>query len=107
MKNSAADLVEEIFIHAGIKRIYGVGDDSLNGISDSFRRYEVIKWIPLRLDEGAAFAVGAEAHLTGKLGRLAEIIDLADVNSRRKFLDFPTGVPRLGSLAGRPISICY
>jgi thiamine pyrophosphate-dependent acetolactate synthase large subunit-like protein len=41
--------------------------DSLNGITDSIRRQESIRWIHARHEETAAFAAGAEAHLTGRL----------------------------------------
>jgi len=52
---------------AGVKRIYGVVGDSLNGFTDSLRRLKSIEWIHVRHEEGAAFAAGAEAHLTGEL----------------------------------------
>src|SRR5476651_555854 len=52
---------------AGVKRIYGVVGDSLNGFTDSLRRLKSIQWVHVRHEEGAAFAAGAEAHLTGKL----------------------------------------
>ena len=52
---------------AGVKRIYGIVGDSLNGLTDSIRRGGKIEWIHLRHEEVAAFAAGAEAHLTGEL----------------------------------------
>src|ERR1044071_3839435 len=52
---------------AGVKRIYGVVGDTLNGVTDAIRRQEKIKWLHLRHEEVAAFAAGAEAHLTGEL----------------------------------------
>jgi pyruvate dehydrogenase (quinone) len=52
---------------AGVQRIYGVVGDSLNGFTDSLRRLKTIEWIHMRHEEGAAFAAGAEAHLTGQL----------------------------------------
>jgi pyruvate dehydrogenase (quinone) len=67
MPNSVADLLVEILIHAGIQRVYGVSGDSLNGITDSIRRHKQIQWIHVRHEETAAFAAGAEAHLTGRL----------------------------------------
>src|SRR5580704_18024605 len=67
MTRTTADLLAETLIHAGVERIYGVVGDSLNGFSDSLRRLRVIQWIHMRHEEGAAFAAGAEAHLTGKL----------------------------------------
>ena len=45
--------------------MYGLAGDSLNGITDVIRVDERIKWIHVRHEETAAFAAGAEAHLTG------------------------------------------
>jgi len=63
--------VAELFIHvlaaAGVKRIYGVAGDSLNGITDSVRVANDMEWVGVRHEEAAAFAAGAEAALTGKL----------------------------------------
>ena len=65
-KNVAGQFVEVLTI-AGVKRIYGVVGDSLNGITDELRRQDRIEWIHVRHEEVAAFAAGAEAHLTGEL----------------------------------------
>jgi pyruvate dehydrogenase (quinone) len=62
-----ADLVTEVLAEAGVRRIYGVSGDSLNGITDSLRVRNDIQWIHVRHEEVAAFAAGAEAHLTGDL----------------------------------------
>lgn len=64
---TVADQFAEILAAAGVKRIYGVVGDSLNGLTDSLRRQEKIRWIHVRHEEVAAFAAGAEAHLTGDL----------------------------------------
>ena len=66
-KNKVADVLVDVLEQAGVERIYGVTGDSLNGIADSIRRSKRIKWIHVRHEEAAAFAAGAEAHLTGKL----------------------------------------
>jgi pyruvate dehydrogenase (quinone) len=67
MSRTAADYMAETLAQAGVKRIYGVVGDSLNGVTDALRRARTIEWIHVRNEEGAAFAAGAEAHLTGKL----------------------------------------
>src|SRR6202167_5493418 len=67
MSRTAADSMAETLSRAGVKRIYGVVGDSLNGFTDALRRLKTIEWIHVRHEEGAAFAAGAEAHLTGKL----------------------------------------
>ena len=63
--------VSEVFIEtlaeAGVKRVYGVTGDSLNGITDAIRRNKTIEWMHMRHEEAAAFAAGAESHLRGRL----------------------------------------
>jgi pyruvate dehydrogenase (quinone) len=66
-KKLVADLVTEILHSVGVKRIYGVVGDSLNGITESLRKRGDIEWVHTRHEEAAAFAAGAEAHLTGEL----------------------------------------
>src|SRR5882762_6896590 len=66
-KKRVADLLVETLAQAGMERIYGVSGDSLNGITDSLRRQKQIRWAHVRHEESAAFAAGAEAHLTGRL----------------------------------------
>ena len=61
---TVADQFAETLAVAGIKRIYGIVGDSLNGLTDALRRHE---WIHVRHEEVAAFAAGAQAHLTGEL----------------------------------------
>src|SRR6202522_2839590 len=67
MAKRVADLLVDVLVKADVQRIYGVPGDSLNGITDSIRTRENIQWIGVRHEEAAAFAAGAEAHLTGKL----------------------------------------
>jgi len=67
MAKTVADQFAETLAAAGVKRIYGVVGDSLNGLTDSLRRQAKIDWLHVRHEEVAAFAAGAEAHLTGEL----------------------------------------
>jgi pyruvate dehydrogenase (quinone) len=67
MSRTAADYMAETLAQAGVKRIYGVVGDSLNGFTDSLRRLKSIEWVHVRHEEGAAFAAGSEAYLTGQL----------------------------------------
>jgi pyruvate dehydrogenase (quinone) len=66
-KKRVADLLVDVLAEAGVQRVYGVSGDSLNGITDSIRAKKRIQWIHVRHEETAAFAAGAEAHLTGQL----------------------------------------
>jgi pyruvate dehydrogenase (quinone) len=65
--NTVADQFASTLAAAGVKRIYGVVGDSLNGLTDSLRRQGKIEWVHVRHEEVAAFAAGAEAHVTGSL----------------------------------------
>ena len=67
MAMTSADYIARVLELAGIKHVYGVVGDSLNGLTDAFRRMGTIEWIHTRHEEGAAFAASAEAHLTGEL----------------------------------------
>ena len=67
MARTVADQFVETIATAGVKRIYGIVGDSLNGLTDAVRRHGKIEWIHVRHEEVAAFAAGAEAHLTGEL----------------------------------------
>ena len=62
-----ADLFMDILHSAGVRRIYGVVGDSLNGMTEALRKRGDIDWVHTRHEEAAAFAAGAEAHLTGNL----------------------------------------
>jgi thiamine pyrophosphate-dependent acetolactate synthase large subunit-like protein len=64
-----ADVLVDTLVAAGVKNIYGLAGDSLNGITDSIRTRDNIKWIPVRHEETAALD-----------GRGTEIIDLAKTN---------------------------
>jgi pyruvate dehydrogenase (quinone) len=66
-KKTVAHLLVDTLVAAGVKRVYGLAGDSLNGITESIRSRDDIRWIPVRHEETAAFAAGADAHLSGNL----------------------------------------
>jgi len=66
-KKKVAELLLETLAESGVERVYGISGDSLNAITESIRQQKKIRWIHLRHEETAAFAAGAEAHLTGRL----------------------------------------
>ena len=90
--NNVADLVVETLQEVGVKRIFGLVGDSLNGITEALRRRGTIDWVHVRNEEVAAFAAGADAQLTGELavccgscgpGNLHLINGLFDCNRSR------------------------
>src|ERR1700674_5648083 len=104
-KKNLAELLVDTLLAAGVKRVYGLAGDSLNGITEAIRTQESIKWIHVRHEETAAFAAGAEAHLTGSLavcagscgpGNLHLINGLYDANrSRVPVLAVAAHIPRV------------
>jgi len=64
---SVAQAIVDTLIAAKVRRIYGVVGDSLNALTDALRRSQAIEWIGVRHEEVAAFAAGADAHVTGEL----------------------------------------
>ncbi|HXP13472.1 MAG TPA: ubiquinone-dependent pyruvate dehydrogenase [Stellaceae bacterium] len=67
MARTVADQMVEVLAAAGVKRIYGIVGDSLNGFTDALRRAGGIEWLHVRHEEVAAFGAGADAHVTGGL----------------------------------------
>lgn len=105
MSRTAADYMAEALAQAGVKRIYGVVGDSLNGFTDALRRLETIDWIHVRHEEGAAFAAGAEAHLTGRLAVCAGSCGPGNLHLINGLFDaHRNGVPVLAIAAHIPSS---
>src|SRR6201991_4679349 len=67
MAKTIAEVMVESLKNSGVKRVYGLPGDSLNGITDSIRVRQDIEWVHVRHEEVAAFAAGAEAQLSGSL----------------------------------------
>src|ERR1700710_878653 len=64
---NVAELLLKTLVAAGVKRVYGIVGDSLNAFTEAIRTSKDVEWIPVRHEEVAAFAAGAEAPLTGSL----------------------------------------
>jgi pyruvate dehydrogenase (quinone) len=89
---------------SGVRRVYGLPGDSLNGFTDAIRRSDDITWQHVRHEENAAFAAAADAALTGQLavcagscgpGNLHLINGLFDANrSRVPVLAIAAHIPR-------------
>ncbi|MGB5920204.1 ubiquinone-dependent pyruvate dehydrogenase [Arcobacter sp.] len=67
MNDSIAMYFAKLLGKVGIKRIWGITGDSLNGLSDSLKKLGEIEWIGTRHEETAAFAAGADAKVSGKI----------------------------------------
>src|SRR5260370_11758340 len=64
---NVADLIAETLIQAGVKRIFGVVGDSLNGLTAALPKRSAIDGIHVRHEEVAAFAAAGESQITGGL----------------------------------------
>lgn len=65
MSKNVADVLVEMLVEAGVKRIYAVTGDSLNPVNDAVRRDGRLKWIHVRHEEAGAYAASMEAELDG------------------------------------------
>ena len=105
MTRTAADFMAETLHKAGVKRVYGVVGDSLNGFTDALRRQQKIAWVHVRHEEGAAFAAGAEAHLTRALAVCAGSCGPGNLHLINGLFDCQrSGVPVLAIAAHIPSS---
>ncbi len=65
---TVAELLIEGLAEHGVRSVWGVVGDALNPVTDAIRREERIDWVGVRHEEAGAFAAGAQAQLTGRLG---------------------------------------
>jgi pyruvate dehydrogenase (quinone) len=63
----AESIVASLADH-GVTQVWGVVGDALNPVTDAIREEDRIEWVGVRHEEAAAFAVSAQAQLTGRLG---------------------------------------
>ncbi|MDN6374400.1 MAG: ubiquinone-dependent pyruvate dehydrogenase, partial [Brevibacterium aurantiacum] len=66
MPTVAGNIVDTL-VASGVKRVYGIPGDSLNGFTDALRVNPQLEWVPVRHEEAASFAASGEAALTGEL----------------------------------------
>src|SRR5271156_6076363 len=105
MTRTAAAYMAEALAQVGVKRIYGIVGDSLNGFTDALRAQKKIDWIHMRHEEGAAFAAAGEAHVTGKLAVCAGSCGPGNLHLINGLFDAQrSGVPVLAIAAHIPSS---
>ena len=92
MASTVAEITVATLKASGVRRVYGLPGDSLNGFTDALRRDGSIAWEHVRHEEAAAFAAAGEAAVTGELavcagscgpGNLHLINGLFDANRSR------------------------
>jgi pyruvate dehydrogenase (quinone) len=69
MTKTASDILVDTLIDWGVKVIFGIPGDGINGVIEALRtRQDKIRFIQTRHEEAAAFAACAYAKWTGRLG---------------------------------------
>jgi pyruvate dehydrogenase (quinone) len=104
MAKTVADVMVTALKASGVRRVYGIPGDTVNGFMDALRRDGEITWEHVRHEEAAGFAAAAEAAVTGQLavcagscgpGNLHLINGLFDANrSRVPVLAIAAQIPR-------------
>ena len=101
---TVADLIVDTLKAAGVKRIFGVVGDSLNGITDALRRDGTIEWLHMRHEEAAAFAASGEAQVTGTLAVCAGSCGPGNLHLINGLFDaHRTRVPGAGNRGPHPV----
>ena len=65
---TVSDIIIDTLQAAGVKRVYGLVGDSLNGLTDAIRARKDMEFIQVRHEEMAAFMAAGHAKFTGELG---------------------------------------
>jgi pyruvate dehydrogenase (quinone) len=98
-----ADAVVATLKASGVRRVYGLPGDSLNGLTDALRRDGELAWTHVRHEEAAAFAACGEAALTGRLAVCAASCGPGNLHLINGLFDAQrSGVPVLAIAAHIP-----
>ncbi|SNY62767.1 ubiquinone-dependent pyruvate dehydrogenase [Paractinoplanes atraurantiacus] len=98
-----ADHIVATLKASGVRRIYGLPGDSLNGLTDALRRDDGISWQHVRHEEAAAFAAAGEAAVTGELAVCAASCGPGNLHLINGLFDAQrSGVPVLAIAAHIP-----
>lgn len=65
---TVAEILVSALAEHGVTQVWGVVGDALNPVTDAIHAEERIAWMGVRHEEAGAFAAGAQAQLTGRLG---------------------------------------
>lgn len=65
---SVSAVLLEVLAEVGVRHIYGIPGDAINGLIDEIRQQDVISFVHVRHEEAGALAASAHAKLTGELG---------------------------------------
>jgi pyruvate dehydrogenase (quinone) len=104
VRRTVADVIVQTMKASGVRRVYGLPGDSLNGFTDALGRDGELIWEHVRHEEAAAFAAAGEAAMTQELavcaascgpGNLHLINGLFEANrSRVPVLAIAAHIPR-------------
>lgn len=64
---TVSDILLKLLAELGVRQIFGIPGDAINGLVDAVRRQDTIEFIQVRHEEAGAFAASAQAKLTGRL----------------------------------------
>jgi pyruvate dehydrogenase (quinone) len=65
---TVAQLLVNALADHGVTEVWGVVGDALNPVTDAIHHHDRVEWMGVRHEEAGAFAAGAQAQLTGRLG---------------------------------------
>jgi pyruvate dehydrogenase (quinone) len=103
VSRTIADLVVATLKASGVRRIYGLPGDSLNGLTDALHRDGDLAWVHVRHEEAAAFAACGEASVTGELAVCAASCGPGNLHLVNGLFDAQrSGVPVLALAAHIP-----
>ena len=78
---TVADHVIATLQRSGVRRVYGIPGDSLNGFTDAIRRAGDFGWEQVRHEETAAFAAAASVRVTPVAPTVVSVISRAPQSS--------------------------
>lgn len=97
-------LVDGLVTH-GVSQVFGVVGDALNSVTEAIRTTDGIEWVGVRHEEVGAFAAGAQAQITGRLGVCAGTVGPGSIHMLNGLYDAAKSHAPVLAIAGQvPLS---
>ena len=102
---NVSECIVKVLGEFGVRQIFGVVGDALNGLNDAVRRDGRMQWVGVRHEEAGAFAAGAQVQINGGIGVCAGTVGPGSIHLLNGLYDAKKSHVPLLAIAGQvPVS---
>lgn len=98
---TVSECIVKVLGEFGVRQIFGVVGDALNGLNDAVLRDGRMQWVGVRHEEAGAFAAGAQVQINGGIGVCAGTVGPGSIHLLNGLYDAKKSHVPLLAIAGQ------